>query len=302
MGVLSLDQLPNELRANIVQAFGSFVIPLFLDAEPAGTGVLVEVDGVLGILTAEHVIFNPNKPLEQGQVLWTIPRAYPRESIGQRTNHPRATRIRTDLLRCYPSAPSRKDYKQEGAEWGPDLGFIRIPKPTNPEGNLRALRNVYSWAREPEGRMEKALKQDNLMLAVVGVPQEWIEDDPRSQPDQVAKRIKMGPLLTAQEKYWPDQNGYDFIDALAERTPDTPIPQSFKGISGGALWRLRDPFHADPPMPELTAGDYVLAGIVFWEDQQNANAPFMRSHGPRSVYEKFLPEVRAWLKETNEVR
>ena len=51
-------------------------------------------------------------------------------------------------------------------------------------------------------------------------------------------------------------------------------------------------------MRELKAGDYVLAGIVFWEDQQDPNAPFVRSHGPRSIYEKFLREVRLWLKET----
>jgi hypothetical protein len=50
-------------------------------------------------------------------------------------------------------------------------------------------------------------------------------------------------------------------------------------------------------MRELTAEDYVLAGIVFWEDQQDANAPFVRSHGPRSVYEKFLSEVRTWLRD-----
>jgi hypothetical protein len=228
MGFLSLDQLSSELLASITQTLSFFVVPLFLDAEPAGTGVLVEVDGVSGILTAEHVIFNPNAPLERGQVLWTVPLAYPMGSIGQPTTHFSVTHIPTDLLCCYPPTPPRKDYEQEGAEWGPDLGFIRIPKNTPFERELNAARNFYSWAREPEARMEKALKQDNTMLAVVGVPQEWIEDDPRSQPNQVAKRIKMGPLLTAQEKYWRYQNGYDFIDALAEPTPDTSIPRSFK--------------------------------------------------------------------------
>lgn len=43
-------------------------------------------------------------------------------------------------------------------------------------------------------------------------------------------------------------------------------------------------------MHELQSGDYVLAGIAFWE-QLGKRKPFIRSHGPRSLYETFLPEL-----------
>ena len=103
--------------------------------------------------------------------------------------------------------------------------------------------------------------------------------------------------MTAQKRYWADHNGYDFIDALAAREPETFIPDSFGGVSGGALWHFRDVFHTDQSIRELKREDYVLAGISFWEDSTDPNAPFVRAHGPRSIYERFLPEVRAWLKE-----
>jgi hypothetical protein len=46
-------------------------------------------------------------------------------------------------------------------------------------------------------------------------------------------------------------SGYDFIDAIAAREPGAFVPECFGGVSGGAIWRFRDPFHADPPKREL---------------------------------------------------
>ncbi|HEV3065371.1 MAG TPA: hypothetical protein VGX93_08520, partial [Chthoniobacterales bacterium] len=53
---LSMDRLSKELRMSLVETLGSPVLQLFLDGKYAGSGVLVEVDDVSGILTAEHVI------------------------------------------------------------------------------------------------------------------------------------------------------------------------------------------------------------------------------------------------------
>jgi hypothetical protein len=142
----------------------------------AGSGVLVEVDGVSGILTAEHVIFNPQMPFESGQALWTIPRFYSMDRlddpiVDDPATHPSASNIQIDLLRWYPESPHRQDYTQPSAEWGPDLAFIRLPELglTAFGRTLRAVRiNFYSLAREPEARMEKALDETNTILAIVG--------------------------------------------------------------------------------------------------------------------------------------
>lgn len=149
--------------------------------------------------------------------------------------------------------------------------------------------------------MQKALDETNTMLALVGAPLQWIENDPLPRAGQMIDLIRSGIMLTAQERYQPPKNGYDFIDALLEAGPGTSIPGSFGGVSGGALWRFRDPFHTDQPMPELKPEDYVLAGIAFWE-QLRGRKPFVRSHGPRSLYETFLPLLRDWLRKPGEIK
>jgi hypothetical protein len=66
---LTMEQLPANLQRSIVETLGFPVIPLFLGRKTeaeilwrhAGTGVLVEVDGESGILTAEHVIFSEDR-------------------------------------------------------------------------------------------------------------------------------------------------------------------------------------------------------------------------------------------------
>lgn len=125
---LNLDRLPKNLRRSIVEALGAPIIPLYLDRRPAepvplyaGSGVLVEVDGVSGILTAEHVVFNPDTPFESGHSLWTVPRFYSMDGIddpiaNETTTHPSATNIKMDLLRWYPESPHGRSYTTRAAK------------------------------------------------------------------------------------------------------------------------------------------------------------------------------------------
>jgi hypothetical protein len=69
---LSLADLPPELATNALQAFGYPVIPLVPDGQPLGSGVLVEVDGVSGILTAEHVVFSDPFQSATACGLWLV--------------------------------------------------------------------------------------------------------------------------------------------------------------------------------------------------------------------------------------
>jgi hypothetical protein len=89
-----------ELKANALDALACPVIAIIPDGKQLGSGVLVEVDGVLGILTAQHVVFS--KEFQQAQGLWTIPHIYSAENVEEKTAHFSATSIRRDLLRFFP--------------------------------------------------------------------------------------------------------------------------------------------------------------------------------------------------------
>ena len=287
---ISLGQITPGLQASIRETLGYPVIQLIVDNDYAGSGILVEIDGIFGILTAEHVVF---KRIKGGRVLATIPAIYPIERANDPKIQPDVVGIYISCLNWYPEQPHSEDYAD--AEWGPDLAFIPIPEQTGFWNQLRIRRNYSDLTRAPESRLEKALDQNNTVLAIVGAPGVWVTADPVRRLGLEGKTAVCGVLVTAQEEYVVAENGYDFVDAIASREPGALVPERFGGVSGGALWRLRDPFHADPPMLELKSEDYVLAGVIFWGDHRDPK-PFFRAHGPRSLYKKFLPEVRAWPK------
>jgi hypothetical protein len=271
------------------------VIAIIPDGEPIGSGVLVEVDWVSGILTAEHVV--SSKEFRQAKGLWTIPHIYSAETVKEKTAHFSGTNIRMDLLRCFPETP-----RDENKAWGPDLAFIRIPKDTNCESELRPVRiNFYSFARDTQIRLARALDESNSLLAVAGAPVEMIKD---VSPSQVDKRgiVEFPVFLAPAFKYKRKENGHDFFDVPVDRELGVRVPNFFTGVSGGAIWRLVNLFEQDPSMRELKSSDYVLAGIAFYQGFENLRVKFIRGHGPRSLYEKFLPELSKWLKQPGQVQ
>jgi hypothetical protein len=194
-----------------------------------------------------------------------------------------------DLLRCFPETRRSKN-----EEWGPDLAFIRIPKDTNFESSLRAIRiNFYAFAHDPQTRLEKALDQSKTLIAVAGAPVEMSKD---VSPTKTDKRgiIEFPVFLAPRFKYRKRKNGYDYFDVPVDRELGVGS-QFLNGVSGGAVWRLANLFEQDPTIIDLKSSDYVLAGIAFYQGFENFRVKFIRGHGPRSLYEKFLPELRAWL-------
>ena len=294
---LSLADLSSELQTNALHTLACPVIAIIPDGKQLGSGVLVEVDGVSGILTAEHVVFS--KEFQQAKGLWTIPHFYSETDLNEPTTHFSSTNVRMDLLRCYPETSQRK---MDDAVWGPDLAFIRLPKDTAFEQTLRAVRiNFYALARDPDARMRRALDENYSHLAIAGAPVEMSKD---VSPTPTDKRgiIEFPVFLAPTFEYQRKDNGHDFFDVPVDRELGVRIPNFFNGVSGGAVWRLVNLFEQDPPMHKLKSSDYVLAGIAFWQGFENFRPNFIRGHGPRSLYEKFLPELRAWLKQPGQVQ
>jgi hypothetical protein len=207
---LSLADLSPELQANALHTFACPVIAIIPDGQQPSSGVLVEGDGVSGILTAEHVI--TSKEFRQAQLLFTVPHIFSADSVGENTAHFSATKIRMDLVRCFPETP-----RNQNDEWGQDLAFIRIPKDTNFESELRAVRiNFLAFAHEPQMRLERALDKSKSLLAMAGAPVEMSTDVSPSSVDRRA--ITEFPVsLAAGFEYQFKENGYDYFDVPVDR-------------------------------------------------------------------------------------
>ncbi|SRR6266481_104555 len=288
---LSLERLSPELMEKISEALAYPVIPLCPDGQQLGSGVLVEVDRVSGILTTEHAIFDRRFQTATG--LWTSPHLHSQETRDKPTTHFTSTNIQMDLLRCYPETPQ---LDQASPEWGPDLAFIRIPELTNFEKSLRAVRNFYGLARDVDDRKQRALYGNDTILAVIGAPGETSQVS--LTLTDMRGVLQVTSFLAAG--FEPKMRGeYDYFDVPVDYESGAKLPKSFVGVSGGAVWRLTNP--QNPDMREFKSTDYVLAGIAFYQDLENPE-PFIRGHGPRSLYEKFLPGLRDWLRKPGEIK
>jgi hypothetical protein len=287
---LSLEKLSPELMAQVSEALAYPVVPLCPNGQQLGSGVLVEVDGVSGILTAEHVIFN--EVFQRATGLWTSPHLYSEEARDKPTTHFTSTNIQMDLVSWFPETPQ---LNQANPEWGPDLAFIRIPKGTNFESSLRAVRNFYSLARDPESRMQ-ALNGKDTILAVIGAPGETSHTT--LTLTDMRGTLQLTAFLAAG--FEPRiQDDYDYFDVPVDYQSGAKLSKSFAGVSGGAVWGLVNP--QNPDMHEFRSTDYALVGIAFYQDLEEPD-PFIRSHGPRSLYTKFLPGLRDWLRKRGEIK
>jgi hypothetical protein len=197
-----------------------------------------------------------------------------------------------DLLRVFPETPTCQN---GNGEWGPDLAYIRIPRDTNFERSLRAVRiNFYSLARDIQTRLERALDTHYPLIAISAAPVE-LSRDLSPTPTHLRAILECPVLLAPSSEYISRGNGDDYFDVPVDPQLRAHVPHFFNGVSGGAVWRLVNLFEPGAELHELRSSDYVLAGIAFWQEFDNFEVIFLRGHGPRSLYERFLPELRAWL-------
>jgi hypothetical protein len=73
------------------------------------------------------------------------------------------------------------------------------------------------------------------------------------------------------------------------------MPNSFGGVSGGGLWKVEiDSPDGRPGNEQL--GEVTFAGVAFYQGEIDSQCPYVRCHGPLSVYSKLVPDPETWLK------
>ena len=78
-----------------------------------------------------------------------------------------------------------------------------------------------------------------------------------------------------------DVENYDYYEMKAEYKPNTMTPDTFKGMSGGGLWKLR--IAEKNGLLELV--EYPkLVGINYYEGDRIDDVRIVRGHGPKTIY------------------
>ena len=92
-----------------------------------------------------------------------------------------------------------------------------------------------------------------------------------------------------------ERETYDYVDLRSRRSLQPETPNSFGGVSGSGLWRFS---LAKVSESEIKPFDFQLAGVAFYQlPDTDDGVATVRFHGPRSIYELLLPQVRVGLGE-----
>jgi hypothetical protein len=135
-GRLPLTDIPPELRLKIGQNIEAYSIILLLDGAVCGTGTLVTVDGIHGILTAAHVA----EVLEGSKSA-----AKRRSSLGTVLDH-RGSKLIDEPVKhfdCFATSPEEGQW----GPFGPDLALVRLPSPSNLLSSLQAKKSFWDLTR-----------------------------------------------------------------------------------------------------------------------------------------------------------
>lgn len=239
------------------------------DADAAGSGSLVTVGSVDGILTAAHVLrYLP----DQGEVgLIRFPR---NPSIVQKQT--------IDMGQAQKVTISADAFGTEG----PDLGFLRLP-PKN-VGALKATNVFFNLGMRQAAVLACDQPDSSYFEGISGVIAEWTTDLP---PERRLTRVKgfhalFGVGLVVREH---ESNGFDLFDFEVTYDSGSESPDSFGGMSGGALWRVHC---TKDDNGQLSISGKKIFGVAFYQSKLSDKKRIITCHGPRSVYGHLIDAIR----------
>jgi hypothetical protein len=244
-------------------------------AELGGSGTLVTIDNMDGILTASHVV----RLLDTKEYIGLV--------LPSRLE-PRVHNVLLDMKKC-----RRFDFPPE-ARWSyrPDMSFI-IP-PYDTLSTLKAKKVFYSLSKRRSEILEQPPAVNDGIWILSGCSQEWVSDIPPEfgfKKGMLFKGMHGKGIITAARE---DKLGqFDYLSFGALYNELYSGPNSYGGISGGGLWQLLVSQEADG----LKITDRVLSGVAFCQSKKGISPEgethHIACHGRRSLYQALIDRVRS---------
>jgi len=269
---LQIGDLPETLQERISADTDTHTIPLLLDSEFIGSGTLIRFGNCEGILTAAHVVTNESWAIDcspnSAQRLFTSVK-----------NEAQELYIETRFLEIEQTEP-------QSHEFGPDLAFMKIPESRFKMSIL--AEKAFLDVSESNELFRMAMTADENPTMVFGGFPDVYKRDLMPQPGfETIQHLQGYGFLTGQEER-EHHEGYDYILVGANYDQGDDPPITFRGVSGGGLWRLA--------LSRDRAGENYrhqiwLAGVVFYETPLEEGRRYLRAHGPESLYQNFLPRL-----------
>jgi hypothetical protein len=213
----------------------------------AGSGTLVAVGNSHYILTAAHVWEELKRAKRLGISLIL-------------TGEDHSFMIDTNVI-----VPHEPGIPAAWTEWGPDIVFLRIPPIF--VGSIEARRVFY---RLPEENSLFVHANRHEAFLLLGAPGGLTQEHWSAQLQAMWTQL---PVLQERE-------GYDYLDVQSR----LPVPAtwniSFKGVSGGGLWKVQ--VYGDSSTGKIDS-KAILQGVAFWQHGVQCGSGFIRCLGPETI-------------------
>ncbi len=221
--------------------------------ELRGSGSLVQYNDMYFILTAQHVIKHlkpyPFISFVFGEEIY-------------RMMH------KSSLFTYYEVATPLSDVD------GPDVGLISIPEIVI--GRFIQKKSFVNLGNKDYLTNHESLLEKNGLWIIAGAVGELTKLELEKERMIVALMCYAGgtPNLFGVDDY-------DYYEMETEYKPDTMTPNTFGGMSGGGLWKLR--IAENKGSYELTEQPKLI-GINYHESDRIENIRTVRGHGPKTIY------------------
>jgi len=229
-----------------------------------GSGTLVQIDDVYGVLTANHVL---DELQYSGQIGLVLP--LPGQAHRYEIDASHLTKM--SIASCQTDAD------------GPDLGLVILPRSN--VGEISAFASFYNLSFKRDMHVDNPITTKAGIWVLCGFPGEYLsQDNPTSSFQHVLSCCCLCGLGTVTNEYSAAE--YDYLDIVVNYKND--LPSSFCGLSGGGVWQVLLENSSDGSTVEK---DTVFSGVAFYQSEVANNERVIKCHGRRSVYKSVYDYV-----------
>jgi hypothetical protein len=241
-----------------------------ISASLGGSGTLVTIDKVPGILTANHVIELLGK----------------RQSVGLIVPSSEIHNVSLNMEVCSCIAFACRGEVSDG----PDLGLL-IP-PHDIVSTLEAKMSFYNLSTRQIRMLETPPPNDEGFWVLSGYAGEWTSD---GGPEKGFSKVKLFKGLhgAGVVKREFNRGEFDYLIYGVLYNDLYEGPDTYGGFSGGGLWQLL----VEDNGGKLQIAETLLSGVAFYQSEKIDNAAQVTReitcHGRRSIYQGLIDHVRA---------
>jgi hypothetical protein len=231
----------------------------------AGTGTFVRIGKVNGILTCAHALDEMARHKTINLAIFPVRE---RERFIQLDG-----KEHCDYIKFGPKKTPDGLYDPNG----PDLAFLKLPIPFF--NSISHLVSVKSMEIGRDHAFAEAEPSEESITVVTGMIAEWMPEVEPTTPFPVSGLMSVGKIADRIK------NGeHDLFHFRPVPDDGFNTPSSYKGTSGGGLWRIY-------PQPD-DGGEivYRLIGVAFQET--NDRHRHIICHGQASLYVRLFDAIR----------